>query len=95
MTQLTIGLADDVKIKLEARAAIAGHASLEGFVQSILNDEADAASFDGPAHLTVDTTAKLEEKLKEGINSRAIQMTAADWSQMRNGLIERHQKSPE
>jgi plasmid stability protein len=93
MTRLTLDIPDDLRRQLEARAAAAGHASVEEHVAALIREDLDASEderYGAPEHLNVRTPEELEAKLREGLDSAASEMTAADWDEMRRRFLRRH-----
>lgn len=90
MTQLSINISDELKAKIETRAAEAGYPTLEQYVQSVLRKDADPEDFGAPEHLKLESRQQLEMLLKEALASPAREMNASDWVQMRQAFIERH-----
>ena len=93
MTRISIELTEDLRRKAEARAAEGGHASVEQYIESLV--EADAAvtddeDFGAPEHLTVRSQEDLEAKLREGIESGPeVEMTDEEWAGIRHEVAER------
>jgi plasmid stability protein len=93
MTRLTLDIPDDLRRQLEARAAAAGHASVEEHVAALIREdvEADGGTGSGaPEHLKVRSPEDLVAKLREGLVSPASEMTAVDWEKMRRRFLQRH-----
>ena len=91
MTTFTIDLPGDLLARLTARAAAAGHADVEQYIEAVLRAEACASEdYGAPPDASFDVPAELEAKLLEGLNSPAREMTASDWDDMRRKLINRH-----
>jgi plasmid stability protein len=90
MTRLTLDLPEDLRSQLEARAARAG-TSVEEHVAALIREdlEADELDYGAPDHLKVRSPEDLAAKLREGLESPASEMTAADWDDMRRQLLER------
>jgi len=89
MTTLQLTLSDDLKARAEARAAAAGHRSLEQYVESLIqadtvDDDADGEDFGAPPHLTVDGEAELDAKLLDRLESPGptIEATPEFWAQL-------------
>ena len=85
MTRLIIELPDDLKAKLVSRAAAAGHASLERYVQSVLQTDAEGGQDLGaPAHLGYASSTELERKIEEGVHSGpAVEVTESFWERLK------------
>ena len=88
MVQLNIWLPENVKAVAEARAARAGHGSVDAYVESLILADA-AEDFSGPSHLDIRSHGHLVELLREGASSPAREMTPADWDELRRKLVER------
>jgi plasmid stability protein len=84
MTRLSIEVPDEVKSKLEARAARSGHANVEAYVGELLRAEAEELDEDygAPAHLTFRSDRELEALLLESINDPrpSIEATPEFWA---------------
>ena len=93
MKSLTIRLSDAQAKRLERRAAARGFKDASAYAASVLarlGDLSDDEDFGAPEHLTVRSREDLEAKLLEGLDSgRATEMTAADWSDMREEVRRR------
>jgi plasmid stability protein len=93
MTRLTLDLPDDLRRQLEARAARAGHASVEEHVTALIREDLecdDDVAHGAPDHLKVRSPDDLVSKLREGLHTPASEMTAADWDEMRRRFLQRH-----
>jgi plasmid stability protein len=95
MARITLEVPEDIRSKLEARAAQAGRKSVEEHVAALIRADLDSEEhedidYGAPEHLKVRTAEELEAKLIEGMASPAREMTAADWDEMERRFIERH-----
>ena len=93
MTSLHLTVPDDLKPKLEARAAESGYPNLEAYVEALLRADADAADYGAPAHLTPQSREELESFVAQGMQSPARPMTKSDWDQLRRDLVDRQRSS--
>jgi hypothetical protein len=93
MARITLELPDDIRARLEARAAKAGRKSVEEHLAALIQadlHEPDDVDYGAPEHLTVRSAADLDEKLTHGMASPAREMTPADWDELERRFIERH-----
>jgi hypothetical protein len=93
MTRLSIPISDDIKAKLEARAAQSGHPSLESYVNALVLEDAQMIDYGAPDHLRIRSREHLESLVQEGLNSPASEMSASDWDRMRQNLINQNRPS--
>jgi hypothetical protein len=93
MTRISIELTEDLRRKAEARAAEGGHASVEQYIESLVEADAGATDdedFGAPEHLTIRSREDLEAKLQEGIESGPkVEMTDDEWASIRREVAER------
>jgi plasmid stability protein len=68
MTRLLINLPEEINVKLRARAAQAGYASAEEYIQVLI--AADASDPGAPSHLTFRTDQELEEFLLSRLDTQ-------------------------
>lgn len=97
MTRLSIDLPEDVKARLEARAARSGHANVEEFVQALLRAEATAPDSEdetGPAHLSYRSAEELEALLLQRIEDprAGIEVTPEFWVEFQRRVEARRQR---
>jgi hypothetical protein len=92
MTTINLNLPDDLKAQVERRATEAGYASIGAYIEDLLRADSHDIDYGAPPHLTVTSSADLESKLLEGLNSPTREMTDADWEEKRRRLIERHSR---
>ena len=96
MTRLSIDLPDEVRGRLEARAARSGHASIEAYVQELLTAEAEESLEDdaGPPQLGYHSDAELEALLLERVNDPApgIEVTPEFWANLKQRAEARRRK---
>jgi|HubBroStandDraft_4_1064222.scaffolds.fasta_scaffold429546_2 plasmid stability protein len=82
MTRLLIDLPEEVNAKLRARAAQAGYASAEEYIQVLIT--ADALDPGAPSHLTFRTDQELEQFLVGRLGTEdAGEMTNGDFDAIR------------
>lgn len=85
----TLTVSDNFKAAAEARAADEGFASVEAYLEALL--EADArAGASAPEQLSASTREQAVALVREGLASPAREMTQADLDGMRAELIARH-----
>jgi plasmid stability protein len=93
MTRLSIDLPEDVRAKLEARANRSGHSSIEEYIQSLLQEEADEAGeeYEAPPHLTFSSDEELEAILVRRIDEpgELIEATPEFWSNLKRQAQQR------
>ena len=96
MARLTLDRPQELQAKLRVRAAETGHETIEGYVQALLQSDADAAGvseeeeYGAPEHLTVRSQEDLEAKLLEGLESGpATEMTSQDWDDIQREVAAR------
>ncbi len=93
MARLSIELPDDLRKKAESRAAEAGHASVERYIESLIRADAedDEVDFGGPDHLTFSTRGELETLLQDRLNDSrpGIEATAEFWRDLKARAVAR------
>jgi antitoxin ParD1/3/4 len=96
MARLTLDLPQELQAKLRVRAMETGHATIEGYVQALLQSEADATEmadsedYGAPEHLTVRSQEELDATLLEGLESGpATEMTSQDWDDIQREVAAR------
>lgn len=97
MARITLELPEDIRSKLEIRAAESGRKTVEehvaALIQADLQRKADRdEDYGAPDDLNVRSAEDLEAKLVQGMNSPAREMTEAGWDEMERRLIERHSR---
>ena len=93
MTRLSINIPDELRSKMQARAAATGHDTLEQYLEWLVRADAEQVVDHGaPPHLRIASRQHLESLLQEAIASPPREMTPADWDEKRQRLIERHRK---
>ena len=90
MTRLSIDIPDDLRAKMELRAAETGHASLEAYLAWLAREDADSVDYGAPAHLQPQSIEHLEAMLLESMKTPGREMTAADWDEKRRRLNEKY-----
>ena len=89
MVKLNIQLSEDIKAVADARAAEAGHSSLDSYLESLILADA-SENYGAPEHLKIGSSDRFVELIREGEASRARTMTQGDWNALRQNLIEKH-----
>ena len=87
MAPLSIRLPDDVRAKAEARAAQAGHATVEQYVEALVRaDVGDGEDYGAPEHLSVDSDQELEALLLRRLESTepGIEAPREFWRRLRD-----------
>jgi len=96
MTKLSIELADDVRTRLQNRAARAGHESVEAYVTALLQAEVEEPEdeYGAPPHLTYRSDVALEALLLERVmdESPGIEATPEFWEDLKRRATERRRK---
>jgi antitoxin ParD1/3/4 len=81
MTTMNISLPDEMKAFIEAQVAKEGYASVSEYLRAVIRDVQKRQA-----------KQELEAKLLEGLQSPASELTEADWSALRQRVLDR---SPE
>jgi hypothetical protein len=94
MTRISIELTEDLRRKAEARAAASGHASVERYIESLVEADTvadvDDENYGAPEHLTISSQDDLQTKLLEGVESGpVVEMTEHEWASIRQEVAER------
>lgn len=87
MARLSIQLPEDLRSKLAARAAEAGHATVDQYVEALVRaDVGVEEEFGAPGHLTVNNDSEVEALLLERLESTepGIEATPEFWAKLRN-----------
>jgi plasmid stability protein len=99
MTRLSIDLPEDVKARLEVRAARSGHANVEEFVQALLRAESETSYDDddgeaGPQHLAYQTEEQLEALLLRRVEDprAGIEATPEFWAEFQRRVEARRRQ---
>ena len=91
MPPLSLYLPAELRAKAEARAAEAGHSSLEHYIESLIRADVDIDEFGALDRLTFRSREQLEKLVLEGLASGSSkELTDADWEEKRRRLLERH-----
>jgi hypothetical protein len=88
----TISLSKEVLETASQRAARLGYASVREYVECLINDEA-LVDYAAPPELVVDSRERLEELVREGMQSPALPWDQADWDRRRRELIEKYSRN--
>ncbi|MGB7157812.1 MAG: hypothetical protein WBD40_07085 [Tepidisphaeraceae bacterium] len=83
MARLSIEVPEYLRSKMEARVAETGHESIEHYVRWLVREDADSVDHGGPDTRRVGSREHLVEVARQGLESPAREMTAADWDEMR------------
>jgi len=81
MTTVTISLPDSLKDFLEAEVARGGYPTASDYLRALIQKEHERQAL-----------VRIEELLKEGLESEASEMTSEDWNGIRHEVHERHAK---
>ena len=79
MTTVTISLPDSLKDFLEAEVARGGYPTPSDYLRALIQEEHERQAL-----------VRIEELLKEGLESEASEMTSEDWNGIRHEVHERH-----
>jgi hypothetical protein len=92
MARLSIELPDDLRRRMEARAAEAGHATVERYVEALVRADVESdEDYGAPAHLMIAGPDDLRSKIREGLESGpAVEVADQYWDERRRTLRERH-----
>ena len=90
MTRLSIELSDDLTMRAQARAAEAGYASVEAYLENLLRDDIATASLGAPDGRRVHDLPELQRMIRAGLDSGpAREISDVEWEQKRQDLIGR------
>ena len=86
MGRLSIRIPDDLRSKIEARAAEAGHPSVEHYVESLVRADVGRTDVGGPEHLAAGTDAEVESLLLRRLENTepGIEATPQFWARLRD-----------
>ena len=91
MTRLSIELPDELGERARSRAAEAGHASVEAYLQSLLVDDIELSDAAAPTAQRYGDLAQLKGMIRAGMDSGpAVELTDSDWARKRQELVRRH-----
>ena len=87
MARLSVELPDELRRKVETRAAESGHPTVEQYVQALIRADAEFstdADLGGPPHLEVGTDDELESLLAQMLDSGepSIEATPELWARL-------------
>jgi len=92
MPPLSLNLPGELRAKAEARAAEAGHGSVEHYIESLIRADVESQADPGaPSDLSCDAAGQVEALVAEGLASGVGRIISDDdWSEKRRRLPERH-----
>ena len=92
MARLCFELPDELRKRLEARAAEAGHSTVERYVEALVRaDVAPDEDYGAPSRLTLRGSDDVRNQLREGLDSGPpVEVTDEGWDERRRALRERH-----
>ena len=93
MVRVSVQLADDVKTKVERRAADLGHASVESYIEALVREDAEWDDVAAPRRVSFDSPYEFEAKILEGLNSPTTEITEAQVQQAKERLLRRHRRA--
>lgn len=91
MATITISLPDSMKAFVAEQVRAGGYSTTSEYVRSLFREaqrerEERDHDYGAPDRLTFSTREELEEKLREGLESEAREMTRADWDWLRSQI---------
>jgi hypothetical protein len=86
VSAIPVQLPDDLRARLEARAAAAGRSDVAEYIRALVEEDVAGELLDGPAHLSPRTSAESDALVREGLASPTRPMTDADWTAIRNAV---------
>jgi len=92
MVRINISLPEDLTEKLQALATESGYLTVESYIEALLRVEAQTEEFGAPSHLSARDRDQLDTLVREGLATPAREMISADWDQMRQQLLDSHQR---
>jgi hypothetical protein len=92
MPLLSLNLPSELKAKAEARAAEAGHGSVERYIESLIRADVEPQADPGaPPGLSCKAAGQVEDLVAEGMASGPGRVLSdEDWAEKRRRLLERH-----
>lgn len=96
MTTFHLDLPDDLAAKLRARAAEAGHASVDDFIRDVLRDQVDLLELGCPTGILDEEDPELEAELIRRIKDPrpGVEVTPQFWADLKRELHERSASKP-
>jgi plasmid stability protein len=84
MTHLHLQLPDDLRVKLERRAAEGGHSSVDAYVDALLRSDAEGEDPGAPDHLSFQSADQLEQMLLSRLDDKpGIEATSEFWADLK------------
>ena len=93
MVRVSVQLADELKTKVEQRAADLGHASVESYIEALVREDAEWDDVQAPRRVSFGSREEFEAKIIEGLNSPATEMTEGQVQQAKERLLRRHRRA--
>ena len=90
MATVSIDISDELRAKMQERAADTGHSTIEQYIEWLIREDADSVDFGAPDHLEVQLPEQLEAMLDHAMQTPAREMTAADWAEKKRKLIAKY-----
>jgi hypothetical protein len=92
MPPLSLNLPGELRAKAEARAAEAGHGSVERYIESLIRADVEPQADPGaPPGLSCHATGQVERLVAEGLASGAGRVLSDDdWAEKRRRLLDRN-----
>lgn len=88
MVSINLNLPEDVKAKIERRAAEHGHPSVEDYIETLVREDIAYLPADGPERTAFGSQEEFEAKLLEGLQGTGRVLTDADCE----AIVERFEK---
>ena len=95
MASLRIELPDDLRSKAQHRATEAGHESLESYIASLIEADAEGEDWGAPEYLRMQSDEQLEQFLSDRADEKdTIEATPEFWRQLKErAAAERERRS--
>ena len=90
MATVSIDISDELRAKMQERAADTGHSTVEQYIEWLIREDTVSIDFGAPEHLKVKSQEQLEAMLEQAMQTPAREMTAADWAEKKRKLIEKY-----
>ena len=88
MTVLHVNLPDDLRIKLERRAAETGHASVDAYIDALVRSDVEGEDPGAPDHLSFENSEELEQMLLERLDDKSsIEATPEFWARRPRSVV--------
>lgn len=88
MVSINLHLPDDIKAKLDRRAAEQGH-SVQAYIEALVREDVAYDAVGGPRRTAVESTDEFEAKLMEGLQGTGRLLTETDCEAIKRRFFER------